>query len=92
MLFCFFQISIIDYVKPSTLKKELNEKFKERFPNLQLTLTKFRRSGMQIISHLLTPFEVKWEISQSTARTYHHTEKIALRLAVVQIFICLDIS
>ena len=37
-----FQTSIIDYVKPNEMKKELNEKFKERFPKLEITFTKLR--------------------------------------------------
>lgn len=34
---------MVAYAKPSELKKDLNEQFREKFPNLNITLTKLRR-------------------------------------------------
>ena len=34
---------MVAYAKPSELKKDLNEQFREKFPNLSITLTKLRR-------------------------------------------------
>jgi len=72
------KVSIIDYVKPLDLKKEINETFKEKFPFIQISLTKLRSIKREML-------EIGAECSLDSiivAQSYIYFEQLILRVNI----------
>ncbi|XP_068093357.1 CDK5 and ABL1 enzyme substrate 1 isoform X3 [Hyperolius riggenbachi] len=76
LIFPSYMTTVIEYVKPSDLKKDMNETFKEKFPHIKLTLSKIRSLKRDI--RKLAQEECGYE-EPTVAMAFVYFEKLALK-------------
>ncbi|XP_061653705.1 CDK5 and ABL1 enzyme substrate 1 isoform X2 [Phyllopteryx taeniolatus] len=76
LIFPSYMTTVIEYVKPSDLKKDMNETFKEKFPYIRLTLSKIRSLKREIKK--LAQDECGYE-EPTVAMAFVYFEKLVLQ-------------
>uniref|UniRef100_A0A3Q2P567 Cdk5 and Abl enzyme substrate 1 n=1 Tax=Fundulus heteroclitus TaxID=8078 RepID=A0A3Q2P567_FUNHE len=76
LIFPSYMTTIIEYVKPFDLKKDMNETFKEKFPYVRLTLSKIRSLKREIKK--LAQDECGYE-EPTVAMAFVYFEKLVLQ-------------